>query len=271
MELGADDYLTKPFKISELLAAIGTRLKKHEEIAAASQEKMQALRENLITSLPHELRTPLNTIIGFSDMLMVDADTLQPKLVAEWSQLIHAAGMRLYRLIENYLVYARIETLFRDPKQVATMRNNRVQHPAESLEYQVTVKAQQAGRASDLTLDLEDTASVIASEEDLKKILDEIVDNAFKFSEAGKAVIVKARVVDNFYQIDVTDHGRGFTPEQIAAVGAYMQFERWIYEQQGLGLGLTIARRFAELYGGTMKIESVHGEKTTATIRLLCG
>jgi two-component system, sensor histidine kinase and response regulator len=143
MELGADDYLTKPFKIAELLAAINTRLQKRKEYVAVSEEKLESLRENITTSLPHELRTPLNTIMGFSDMMVSDAHTIQPDQIAEWSQLIHSAGMRLYRLIENYLTYARIETTGSNLGAVTGLRRSVTVDPVTTIEFQAMGKAQQ--------------------------------------------------------------------------------------------------------------------------------
>ena len=64
----------------------------------------------------------------------------------------------------------------------------------------------------------------------------------------------------------MTDRGRGFAPEEIAKVGAFMQFERKTHEQQGLGLGLTIARRLTELHGGTLVIESEPDAGTKVTV-----
>jgi len=66
----------------------------------------------------------------------------------------------------------------------------------------------------------------------------------------------------------VKDQGRGFDPDQIGKIGAFMQFDRKTHEQQGLGLGLTIARRIAELHGGVLAIQSAKGVGTTVTVRL---
>jgi signal transduction histidine kinase len=66
----------------------------------------------------------------------------------------------------------------------------------------------------------------------------------------------------------VSDRGRGFTPEQINNIGAYMQFDRQKQEQQGLGLGLAIARRLTELHGGGLTIQSEPGQGSRVTIKL---
>jgi signal transduction histidine kinase len=68
--------------------------------------------------------------------------------------------------------------------------------------------------------------------------------------------------------LTVSDHGRGFSTEHITRVGAYMQFDRTMHEQQGLGLGLTIARRLTELHGGTLTIQSEKGHGTTMVVKL---
>jgi two-component system sensor histidine kinase/response regulator len=68
--------------------------------------------------------------------------------------------------------------------------------------------------------------------------------------------------------LSVSDQGRGFSPEHISRVGAYMQFDRTLHEQQGLGLGLTIARRLTELHGGTLAIQSEKNAGTTVVVKL---
>jgi DNA-binding response OmpR family regulator/anti-sigma regulatory factor (Ser/Thr protein kinase) len=266
MELGADDYLTKPFKISELLGAIKVRLQKRSELIAMSEEKLETLRENITTSLPHELRTPLNTIIGFSDMMVADARTIQPDQIAEWSQLIHSAGMRLYRLIENYLTFARVETMRANNGSANTLRNKYAKHPASTVEFEAMAKAQQHHRDNDLVLNVADTEQVRIAEEDMKKVISELVDNAFKFSEGGTSVQVEAFVEEQCYVVRIIDQGRGMTPLQMKSIGAYMQFDRWLYEQQGMGLGLTIAQRLIEIYGGTLKLESAPNEGAVVTV-----
>ena len=105
-------------------------------------------------------------------------------------------------------------------------------------------------------------------EDSLRKMVEEVVDNAFKFSLPGKSIQLTGQLVDDNYEIIIADNGRGLTYEQIQQIGPFMQFERRFYEQQGGGFGLMIARRSAELFGGDLRIASVPHERTTVTIRL---
>jgi signal transduction histidine kinase len=267
MELGADDYLPKPFTIDALYAAVEARLKKSQTLRDEAEKKLADLRDNLSMMLPHELRTPLNGILAYGEILAVEAATLPAAEVAEMGQVIHDCGKRLERLIENFLIYAQIELLGADAQKRSALRHKRTQSPAKLIEDHARAHAQAANRPDDLRLDLADQPLPI-SESYLAKIVDEVVQNAFKFSEPGKRVSVTLSDSPDGVVLTVTDQGRGFSTEHITKVGAYMQFERKIQEQQGLGLGLVIAKRLTELHGGTLSIQSERGAATTVAVNL---
>jgi two-component system, sensor histidine kinase and response regulator len=268
MSRGAEDYLTKPFLTSELLETIRARLKRADVYIDLANKKLDELRTNITTALPHELRTPLNTIIGFSDMMMIEAGNLQPEQTTEWARHINQAALRLYRLVENYLTYVRVETIARDAEKSAALKRRRTSDANTVIEFQAMSRAQQSEREEDLVLDLEQSDGVAIAEADLNKVVDELLDNAFKFSEKGQKVTVEGRLSADRYELRIIDSGRGMTEEQITAIGAYMQFDRWFYEQQGTGLGLVIAKRLVEIHGGSFQVTSDPGAGTCVKFTL---
>ena len=267
MELGADDYLPKPFTIDALYAAVEARLKKDQTVRQVAEKKLADLRDNISLMLPHELRTPLNGILAYGEILAADAATLPAKEVAEMGQVIHDSGKRLERLIENFLIYAQLELLSTDMAKINALRKKQTLDAAGLIERHAQTQADMADRTRDLALDLANVPVPI-SEEYLAKIIDELVHNALKFSPRGTKVRVGLNEMPNIVLITVADEGRGFSTEHITKVGAYMQFDRKMQEQQGLGLGLTIAKRLTEIHGGTLTIQSERGVRTEITIKL---
>src|SRR5262249_41008148 len=120
-------------------------------------------------------------------------------------------------------------------------------------------------REGDLKLEVKPGELLIPAE-NLKKIVEELVDNAFKFSEPGKPVRVSTEMADATFHLVVQDHGRGMSAEHVAKIGPHMQFDRKTFEQQGAGLGLIIAKRLTELLGGRMTLESKPGVETTVRV-----
>ncbi|MGQ4646657.1 response regulator [Lyngbya aestuarii] len=266
MELGADDYLTKPFTRNELLGAITARLEKKVALERQSRNKLDELRGNISHSLPHELHTPLNGILGLSKLMIDEYNSLEQSEALEMLDKIHASGERLYRLTQNFLLYADLELISTDQERVKALRSNGIKTWTKTLIAEVaTGKAKLLSREADLELELQE-AMLIISEPKFKKAVEEIIDNAFKFSKPGTPVLVNSSCYNNTFKLSVTDYGRGMTAKQISNLGAYLQFERKLYEQQGFGLGLTIAQRIIQLHGGELIIESVTEKQTIAQI-----
>jgi signal transduction histidine kinase len=231
------------------------------------QKKLDDLRDSITLSLPHELRTPLTFILGFTEMLIEHYDSLEREEILEMAQRIQTGAQRLERLILNFLLYAELEVAARDPERIKALLGSGM-CPARSVVTELAIrKAQQAGRETDLSLDIQD-ATIQVPEVGLYKIVEELVDNAFKYSQSGTPVRVAGRLDNNRFVLTIMDNGLGMTAAQISDIGAYMQFERKLHEQQGSGFGLTIAKRLTELHGGELTIQSVPGQQTTVRVVL---
>lgn len=266
MKLGADDYLTKPFKVSDLLEAVHTRLQKH----AVETHQLDELRQSLSQALPHELKTPLTAIIGFTDFLLHIDRAMLPDIdeIIEMQRSINECALRLEHLIENYLLYANLQLTDHDSeKRQAWKSDNILSNLSSFINYVVPEKVEDLQRRNDLTYEIEN-ATLQISEQHLSKILEELLENACKFSEPGTPITILGARQDDRYVLSIRDRGHGMTEEQIARVGAYMQFDRKIYEQQGMGLGLQICRKLTQLYDGDLSLESVPDQGTTVTLTL---
>jgi CheY-like chemotaxis protein/anti-sigma regulatory factor (Ser/Thr protein kinase) len=263
MEKGADDYLVKPFTRDEILAAIDAQWKKNSVVENQLEEKVNAFSKNLINALPHEFRTVLNQIIGSAKYINANTDEINKEDLKELSNDIIFSSTRLVKIAENYLIYSRIETFASSKDKREALRTFKTDEPAAMLLDIAYLIAQKYERASDLDVDSNvSDVCVEMSTESFHKIIDELVDNAFKFSDNGKAVVIKLQLKNKFLEVSISDNGRGMTIEQLDNIGALVQFERQIYEQQGLGLGLAISKKLVELHDGRFDINSVINQGT---------
>lgn len=255
MELGASDYLTKPFTHAELLNTIKTRLETQLTVQQHYQQKLEDLRGNLATYLPHELLTPLNSICGLSSYLTSYASRLETAEVAEIGSLISRSAWRLERTIQNSLLYAKLRLDAQNRESTLAYQDMSCNYSESVIASAAMKTAQRVDRNIDLSLQ-RSINSILISDSNLEKIVEELVDNACKFSKLGTTIDVTSKFQENRFILEVIDQGRGMTPAQIADIGGYVQFERRFYEQQGSGLGLVIVRQLTELHHGTLEITS---------------
>lgn len=262
MNLGADDYLTKPFRLNEILQAVGSRLRKHKTLDEVHELRIQNLRQGLSQVIPHELRTPLGAVLGVTQVLKTDWQDMDPDLVNSMLDDLLVEGKRLQRLVENYSLYIQFELLDSGMVDAASFLNPVPSTPvAEVIKEQALLVAGRYDRLQDLKLDLVHGGTGV-SEFCVGKIVEELVDNALKFSEPGTPVRVSSRREDRFYVLQVVDEGRGMTTRQVRRLGSFVQIDREHHEQQGLGLGLSIAKKMLHRFGGDLKIRSEAGKGT---------
>lgn len=275
MNLGANDFITKPFSSSDLLASVRSRLDQQAHIQNYTSQKLEQLRRNLTVALPHELRTPLQGIITSAELLSEYWETLETEDIREIAGNIKFSANRLNDLIQKFLLYVKLDLAVHDPEEFHQWYFGTTGNTALVIMNAAERIAAHHGRQGDLQLSLGEGYVAIA-EKWLSTLVTELIDNAFKFSQLAdgdlpsqdRSVNVLTTVKDNFWQLKISDHGRGMTQQQIRSIGAYMQFDRSQFEQQGSGLGLAIAERIVKIYNGTMTIDSRVNRGTIITVCL---
>ncbi len=269
MAKGADDYLTKPFEKSDLLGVVETQLKKSKKIEKHVQEKVEEIGKKLNYALPHEFRTVLTQLSGVAQILDGSADLLSAEEIKEIANDMKYSINRIARITENFLHYTQLENFKNSPSTIMQLRSEVTEEPMAIVSDVAYDVAQRYERYEDCVLNnIVTDISIGIGGELFTKLIDEILDNAFKFSEKGSKVIVDAALEEDNFKVDISDFGRGMSIEQVKSIGAYSQFQRDKFEQQGVGIGLEIAKSISNLHGGSLKIISEVDSGTKVTIML---
>lgn len=267
MAMGADDYLSKPFNATELLDTVSAQLKKKKRSSRKAEKADAAATTGFAMQLPKEIRGPLQTIQGMSGVIAGKYEQLPRKEIGDMARHILAAGNRIQRWIDNVTLYGQLLHLESDESGRTGLRNARTDHVKEVTEVRVLQTAASMDRQEDIELNLIDGAAAIGSDY-LDRLIYELIENALKFSSKGSKVQVLCAFSKDRVGLAFVDQGRGMSPEQLADLDAYVQHGRNEYGQQGLGLGLAIARKIADLHGGILSIKSKPGQGTRVSVEL---
>ncbi|MFN9608806.1 MAG: response regulator [Pseudanabaena sp.] len=267
MELGSDDYLTKPFTRDELLGAINAQFKKQEIINSYYKQELDNLCGNISKSLPHQLLFPAIEVMGLADILVKNYHAMEAHEVPDIGKRIRKAGRNMHEMVKKFLLYAELESTEKNAEWMSQIRNSKTTFFDNEISSCARKIAEHYNRISDLVVEIKDETIQI-SDSYLNVIAKEIIDNGFKFSPEGTTVSVSGSSNQTEYCLCVTDHGQGLEPVQVASFGDYMKFEKKLYIQQGAGLGLAIAKRLIELHGGRLEIESIPCELTQVKVFL---
>jgi len=268
--LGAEDYITKPFDLQDLLVAIRARLGRAAAIRAATSVEFDKLKQQIVTILSHELRTPLTYIQGYTSLALDDVPSLAPTALEDFLKAIKRGADRLTRLVEDLLLVVRLDTgqAVDEFKMLVHVHQDLTQVLERTVrQYQDMAKSQGVTLETDIPSNL---PPVRLCEPLFVDALGRLIENGIKFSRREeKLVAIDAKDADGRIAISIRDKGVGIPADAIPHLfERFRQIGREDMEQQGVGLGLAIARDLVRLHEGEITVESVHDEGSTFVISL---
>ena len=274
MQMGANDYLTKPCSRLELLEAIRVQLEKKAEYdldrknqisafkeALTTEHEQRLLQAKLVAMFSHDFRNQL-MVIRSSALLIHDyADRLTPERRAGRLEAIDKSSQVLMEMIEDMLHMAQLDTGSYEVRKEAL---NLVQFISEIIEeFQTT-----AGKAHQIHFKNKFSGLVMVDSRLLRKILANLISNAIKYSPTSAEIIVRLEKDQKHYWFSVEDHGIGIPEADMEHLSDTFYRASNVGNIEGTGLGLAIVQQSAALLEGTIQIESKVGVGTTITVTL---
>jgi signal transduction histidine kinase len=253
-EVGADDYVTKPFVIRELEAKIKVflNLKRSQEI--------DQLKTDLLVLFAHETRTPLNGLIGGSDLLLLDSDL--DESTKQTVQLISESGHRLLNFIDKTMFLCELKSI----PQLKLSRQS-----LNQMVKNVVITLEKYATDQNVALEVKSDEEEIRFSADwimVEKAIRYVIDNAIKFSNEGGKVEITLGKTTRSVILTVEDKGEGIPPEWIDKIFNEFSVKDIVHHQKGQGLSLATTKHIVEIHGGSISVTSTLNEGSLFTITL---
>jgi signal transduction histidine kinase len=259
-----------PRYIEGTIENIGVRRRAQEALRGAKEaaEEANRAKSQFLANMSHELRTPLNAIIGYSELLVEEAEERDDDQLAADVRRIHSSGRHLLGLIDDILDLSRIET----GRMGATVQ----EFDVRALLDDVVRENEQALHRNDDQLVVDcptDMGHARTDAAKLRRSIGNLLSNAAKFTEHGEVVLRGRRAShggEEWLSVTVRDNGIGMTPEQLALLfRPFTQVDASATRRHGgSGLGLAITRQFCRMLGGDVRVTSEPGRGSTFTLEI---
>ncbi len=252
-ELGAVDYLTKPFKAAELLARVQTHL--NLKYTTEALKKSNAMKDKMFQIIGHDLRGPVGNFGSALDVLINNVENIDKQTLNETLIELRNSAERSYELLQNLLKWARAQNKTIDfrPENVnlSTIISENIELLRPTADYK-HIRFQ---------TDIEENLEVFADINMLNTILRNLLSNAIKFSEKGSNVYINTASHECTTRVSVRDEGIGISSENRKKLfKPYTYFSTYgTHNEKGTGIGLNLVKDFVEHNGGKLSIESEEG------------
>jgi signal transduction histidine kinase len=231
----------------------------YNELEAASQHKSEFL-----ANMSHELRTPLNAIIGFSQVLRDEMVGSVNSKQAEYLDDIISSGQHLLSLINDVLDLSKVEAGQVELEVHPFSLREALERGVVMVRERATEDGVRVAFVADPEVDV-----VAGDERRIKQVIFNLLSNAVKFTPAGGEIDVSATRANGEVRVSVADTGPGIAPEdQERIFEEFQQSETGVGLREGTGLGLALSKRYVELHGGRIWVESELGRGSTFTFAL---
>lgn len=228
-------------------------------------KSLNSSKDKLISQISHDLRSPFNSLLGFSEILTTEYETLTKKEIFEYLHAIYEASKNLFGMTNNLLHFSRFQAgrMEFKPEKLVLLK---IINKCLSL-----LKGNAIKKEINISLDIDKDIEVFADEDMLISIIQNLVSNAVKFTEKSGRVSISARQCDdeNFVEISIKDSGIGMSNENLKKIFSEKFYSTPGTDKEfGTGLGLILIKDFIEKHKGKLEVESETGKGSIFRFKL---
>jgi two-component system, sensor histidine kinase and response regulator len=250
MNLGADDYLTKPFSRQDLLTAIQTRLTKQNIYNQNTDTLLNDIGERFSYSISEKIFNPLDEILGASEIFAQDSDFIESSDIKKLGDHIQVNTKFLKRAILNVFMYLNMELLFRNPEALKVIQNIYTMRPGDFVFMISMQMAKKYKYPKNLKANVNNARLRIATN-DWKKIIEESLDFIFSLPQESSTIDVDTNILGDIFQYAVYFKSDELPLGLFQKISQSKAQNQAFYEELDPGLGLLIISFIVKLYGGT--------------------
>ena len=280
-------YITKPWDKNDLVLTIREALRSFDqektilrqnselkELSSSLELKVEqrtvelkdlnATKDKFFSIIAHDLKNPFNTLMGFSELMLLNMDAYDKKQISEFINIIHTTSKNAYSLLENLLDWSRSQTGRIEIKPDIINLYSLVEENINLL------KGIAGNKNISLINDVNSDTLAYADPNMINTVIRNLISNAIKYTSKGGNVTVSSEVNGEFAVIHVSDSGIGIKAENIEKLFRIdvNYSTRGTEDEQGTGLGLILCKEFIQKNNGTIGVESTYGEGSRFTFRL---
>ena len=265
MNLGADDYLHKPFKSKDLLTAIEARLSKHEKLNKLQSQKAALLEKTIELMVGHEFKNPMNGIINFNTLIAENAISLNNEKLQSLCSYLHISADRLLNTYDKINTYYTLQKAL----QLKEIPDEGTPDPHHIMD---VIKSVLHKHGRDKDLDYTEPKPPLFFSKLVHTAAKELIENACKFSEKGTTIIVRIFEDSTSRCIRISNQTAHTTAAALNKYRLFEQHHREKAEQQGLGIGLAITNLIASIHKGSIQFDEIEKDSSfreiTAVLQL---
>jgi two-component system, sensor histidine kinase and response regulator len=255
MNLGADDYLTKPFSRQELLTAIQARLSKQNIHTQNTDTLLNNIGERFSYSICEKIFNPLDEILGASEIFVQDADFIESSDIKKLGDHVQDNAKFLKRAVLNVFMYLNMELLFRSPEALKAIQNIYTMKPGDFV-FMISMQMAKKCECSKIVTVNVNNARIKIATNDWKKIIEESINFIFSLPRKNSSINIETNVVGDNFQYSICFKSDELPLDLLNKTSQDKAQNQKLYEELDSSLGLLLIHFISKLYGGEFIIKS---------------